>query len=104
MGTTRIVREQKRSTWEAPPLTADYSDARCRSMFLRAMAFADDIGLDDDKRHALAQMIPGVDKDGDGSWKNLNGKQLHDLNCMLDGFIWITYLLDSDLDNDPTTK
>ena len=83
---TRIVRESKHSTWDVPQDTND------RTKFTRAMAFAKEIGLSDDMRYELARMIPGVDKDDGGSWKKLDGKQLHDLNCMLDGYVWITHL------------
>lgn len=61
--------------------------------FLKAMALKSQIGLTDDERHSLAQMLPGVDKDSGGSWKELNPKQLHDLICMLDGYLLIRELI-----------
>src|SRR5688572_9666568 len=70
-----IVRSNPRSTWEAPPAVVAPDEAKRKKMFNRAMAFADEIGLDDEKRYELARMIPGVDKDGDGSWKELDAKQ-----------------------------
>ena len=94
----RIIRGTPRSTWDAPPLTLAPDEVKSGAMFRRAMAMADEIGLNDDKRHSLALMIPGVDKDGAGSWKELDAKQLHDLNCMLDGWVWITHLKQEDVD------
>jgi hypothetical protein len=61
--------------------------------FLKAMALKSEIGLSDDERHSLAQMIPGVDKDDGGSWKELNPKQLSILINMLEGYLLISELL-----------
>ena len=60
--------------------------------FHKAMALKDDLHLTTEERHSLAQMLPGVDKDYGGSWKELNPKQLHDLITMMEGFIWISHL------------
>jgi hypothetical protein len=64
------------------------------------MALAKELGMTDDMRYSLAQMIPGVDKDDGGSWKVLTDKQLHDLLCMLEGFIYLTHLFEQALDTE----
>jgi hypothetical protein len=43
------------------------------------------LGLTKEERYELAQLLPGVDKDDGGSWKDLNPKQLHDLITMMEG-------------------
>ena len=96
---SRVVRGQ-RSTWTAPPLPDEPEEAHKGRKFRRAMAMAEELEMPDHERYSLAQMIPGVDKDNGGSWKVLNDKQLHDLLCMLDGFVWITHLMAQRLDND----
>jgi hypothetical protein len=63
----------------------------------KAFSMATDIGLNDDERYELAQMLPSVDKDSKGSWKNLDPKQLHDLITMMEGFAYIGHILDSRL-------
>ena len=60
--------------------------------FKRAMTIAKEIGLTNDQRHQLAQMIPTTDQYFDGSWKQLDEAQLSDLIWMLDGFIYIRHL------------
>lgn len=62
---------------------------------LKAFAVATEIGLDDDERHELALMIPGVDKDGSGSWKDLNPRELHDLITKMEGYLEVKFLLDN---------
>lgn len=61
--------------------------------YKKAMALKDDLGLTDEERYSLAQMLPRVDKDYGGSWKQLDSDQLHDLITMMEGYIWITYLM-----------
>ena len=58
----------------------------------RAHVYAMELGLTDEQRYDIARMLPGVDPDGDGSWKNLTPEQEHDLLTMFEGFIWITHL------------
>ncbi len=95
---SRVI--QRRSTWEAPPLPAEPDEATKGRKFRRAMAVAEELGMTDEMRYSLAQMIPGVDKEDGGSWKVLTDKQLHDLLTMLDGYIWLTHLFAQSLDTD----
>lgn len=60
--------------------------------FKYAMQLKDDLHLTDEQRYELAQMIPGVDKDYGGSWKDLNMKQLHDLITMMEGYTFINFM------------
>jgi len=57
------------------------------------MALKEQIGLTTEERHELALMLPRVDKDDGGSWKELDNDQLHDLITMMEGYVWITYLM-----------
>ena len=84
---TRYVRHKVVSEEEHDAI----EEARLRR-YRKAMALKDELGLTDDERHELAQLLPGVDKDDGGSWKDLNPKQLHDLITMMEGFAFITYL------------
>lgn len=59
----------------------------------KAFSLATDLHLTKAQRYELAQMLVGVDKDDGGSWKDLNPKQLHDLITMMEGFIYLSYLL-----------
>ena len=68
------------------------SDART-NRYRKAMALKEQLGLTDDERHELAQMLPRVDKDDGGSWKELDSDQLHDLITMMEGYIWISYMM-----------
>ena len=64
----------------------------------KAFSMATDIGLNDDERYELAQMLPSVDKDSKGSWKNLDPKQLHDLITMMEGWVFINHMVQAKLD------
>jgi hypothetical protein len=55
----------------------------------RAHVYAMELGLTDEQRYALARMLPGVDPDGPGSWKNLTSEQEHDLLTMIEGGIYL---------------
>jgi hypothetical protein len=61
--------------------------------YRKAMALKEQLGLSDDERYELARMLPTVDKDDGGSWKDLDGDQLHDLITMMEGYIWISYMI-----------
>ena len=61
--------------------------------YRKAMALKEQLGLTTEERHELALMLPRVDKDDGGSWKELDGDQLHDLITMMEGYIWITHLM-----------
>lgn len=67
-------------------------DARA-NRYRKAMALKEQLGLSDDERYELARMLPRVDKDDGGSWKDLDGDQLHDLITMMEGYIWISYMM-----------
>jgi len=83
----------KRVIRSAPPAPAgSWEDPALASRYKRAMVLKEEIGLTNEERYDLARLIPGVDKDDGGSWKDLNEKQLHDLITMLEGFIFISYL------------
>lgn len=66
--------------------------------FKKAMALKEELGLTKEERHELAQLLPGVDKDDGGSWKDLNPKQLHDLITMMEGFVYLTHIFQNRLD------
>jgi len=66
--------------------------------FKKAMALKEELGLTKEERHELAQLLPGVDKDDGGSWKDLNPKQLHDLITMMEGWVYITHIFQNRLD------
>ena len=61
--------------------------------YRKAMVLKEELGLDDDERYELARMLPSVDKDDGGSWKELDNDQLHDLITMMEGYIWISYMM-----------
>ena len=69
----------------------DVEEIRLRR-FHKAMSLKDTLGLTDDERYELAQMIPGVDKDDGGSWKELNPKQLGVLLNYMEGYLFISEL------------
>lgn len=70
----------------------DIIEEKRQNRLRKAFATATDIGLSKTQRHELAQLLPGVDKDDGGSWKDLDPKQLHDLITMMEGWIYIAYL------------
>lgn len=61
--------------------------------YRKAMVLKEELGLTNDERYELALMLPKVDKDDGGSWKELDEDQLHDLITMMEGYIWISYML-----------
>lgn len=61
----------------------------------KAFSLATDLHLTKSQRYDLAQMLVGVDKDDGGSWKDLNPKQLHDLITMMEGYIYIKFMIDN---------
>lgn len=80
------------SQTEGPKAPDAATEARIGAMFRKAMSYAEQLGMPDDMRYELSAMLPGMSADADTSWKALNEKQLHDLLCMLEGFIYITFL------------
>lgn len=68
--------------------------------FKKAMALKEDLGLLPEERHELAKMLVGVDAEFDGSWRELNPKQLHDLITMMEGYAFINYILSQRLDTE----
>lgn len=71
---------------------SDRDDSKYRKQFKLAMELKDELGLTDEERHELALMIPGVDKDGNGSWKNLTNEQMHTLLNYLEGALYVAHL------------
>lgn len=61
--------------------------------YRKAMVLKDELGLTNEERYELALMLPTVDKDDGGSWKELDVDQLHDLITMMEGYIWISYMM-----------
>ena len=61
--------------------------------YRKAMVLKEELGLSNEERHELALMLPRVDKDDGGSWKELDEDQLHDLITMMEGYIWISYMM-----------
>jgi len=78
--------------------TADVIEEKRQVRLRKAFSMATDIGLDDNDRHELAQMLPQVDKDNGGSWKDLNPMQLHDLITMMEGWVFINHMVQAKLD------
>lgn len=68
------------------------SDTRT-NRYRKAMALKEQLGLTKEERYELARMLPRVDKDDGGSWKDLDTDQLHDLITMMEGYIWISYMM-----------
>lgn len=59
----------------------------------RAHVYAMELGMSDQQRYELALMIPGVDPDDGGSWKNLTPEQEHDLLTMIEGGIYLMAMM-----------
>lgn len=91
----RVIRSAPISTEESGAI----EEARQRR-FHKAMALKEELGLTKQERYELAQLLPGVDKDDGGSWKDLTPKQLHDLITMMEGFVYITHILQERLDTE----
>jgi hypothetical protein len=68
-------------------------DGRGGKVFRKAMAIAEEIHMTQEERYELALLVPSVDKDGTGSWKNLSAKELETVLTMLEGFVYIEALL-----------
>lgn len=68
------------------------SDVRS-NRYRKAMVLKEELGMTNEERHELALMLPRVDKDDGGSWKELDEDQLHDLITMMEGYIWISYMM-----------
>jgi len=83
---------------EASQAEADAIEEIRQRRFKKAMALKEELGLTKEERHELAQLLPGVDKDDGGSWKDLNPKQLHDLITMMEGFVYLTHIFQNRLD------
>lgn len=91
----RLTREELvalDTTEEDAALAIQVEDARKRR-YSKAMVLKAEIGMSDEERHELARMIPGVDKDDGGSWKELNPKQLNTLLDYLSGYQYIDTLI-----------
>lgn len=63
-----------------------------RRYLLKAFALADHVGLTKSERRELAAMIGFSES---GSWKELDMKQLHDIMTMLEGFAFVTFIINS---------
>lgn len=83
---SRVIRRS------APKPAGSWEDPELKHYYKKAMKIKEDLGLTDEQRYELAQLIIGVDKDDGGSWKALDKRQLHDLITMMEGFIYISYL------------
>ena len=70
------------------------------SRYRKAMALKESLRLSQEERYSLAQMLPSVDKDYGGSWRELNEEQLHDLITMMEGYVWISYMMMQRDDNE----
>jgi hypothetical protein len=58
------------------------------------MALKEEIGLTSDERHELASFLFSYREGEEGSWKNLTSRELHDLICFLEGYLFISQLLE----------
>lgn len=90
--------ERRRTKWEAAKEERLHGDdPEWEKRLKKAMHYAkgSPLFLDRGERLELAKMLPNVDPEFSGSWKELNTKQLDSLLNMLEGWIFITYLLDN---------
>lgn len=84
--TRRIVRGEPRLSPE---------EEEHRKLYLRkAFSMADLFRLDDDERHDLAHMIATVPAGHSGSWGELNILQLHELIMYLEGFAFVSSIIE----------
>lgn len=93
---SRSTQEEHAHTgWEAAKEARLDHDEEWAKRLKKAMHYAKGppLELDDFERAELALMVPGVDKDSEGSWKDLTKDQLDSLISMLEGWVFITYLL-----------
>jgi len=68
-------------------------DATLQRRFKKAMALKDDLNLSREERYQLARWLPGVPEEFSGSWKELSSQELHDLIVMMEGFLYLTYIM-----------
>ena len=88
--------EQPVVIWdESDDKEADIIEEKRMNRLRKAFSLATDLGLTKAERYDLAQMLVGVDKDDGGSWKDLNPRQLHDLITMLEGYIFVKFVVDN---------
>jgi len=59
----------------------------------RAHAWARSLGLTDEERYELARVLPTIEEHHNGSWKNLDEQQYHDLLTMMEGYVFLTHLM-----------
>jgi hypothetical protein len=93
---TRRITRSAPSKWDKAEEVLSTLDAHEWDKRLRkAMQYAkgDPLRLTSEERYSLAKMVPGTDSDGTGSWRALTQSQLDSLINMLEGWIFITYLL-----------
>ncbi len=82
--------------WELPDSQGKIDPEQVwQRRYRKAMALKDELGLNDDERHELAEFIPGTES---GSWRELTAKQLHDLITMMEGFLLVSYLFSQRVD------
>lgn len=81
---SKTIRRAPRGSWEDPDKEHKWR---------KAMSLKEHLHLTDEERYELAQLIPGVDKDDGGSWKDLDSRQLHDLITMMEGYVLISHLI-----------
>jgi hypothetical protein len=62
---------------------------RSKRMLRKAYALAEEIGLNDDDRHDLADRIT----EGSKSWRRMDEQQLEKLLWMLEGYVLIEHTL-----------
>ena len=89
----RVVRERQ-DRWAAAKKVREDHDAEWQKRLEKAMHYAkgSPLKLSREERLELARMVPGADKELE-SWKELTRSQLDSLINMLEGWVWITYLL-----------
>jgi hypothetical protein len=94
MSHERVIRRRPPEGGTPPDKWSPPVDPEWDKRFKKAMLYVKSPGVDLNRqsRYDLAKMIPGVDSDGEGSWKDLTTSQLDDLLNMLEGFIFIKHL------------
>ena len=88
----KVVRSDR---WAAAKEVREEHDHEWQKRLEKAMHYAKSspINLTREERLELARMVPYADKELE-SWKELTRSQLDSLINMLEGYIFITYLLD----------
>lgn len=91
----RVIRSQPRDKWQAAKEVRQEHDPEWQKRLEKAMYYAkgSPLHMDREERLELARMVPGVSTELD-TWKDLTRSQLDDLINMLEGWIFISFMLE----------